>query len=87
MFNPDDYPYYEVYLRSFKEQREALALDVTPMRVHSDAEIDAAIAQLAAVPEACDRRRGSRITLLRWLVRNWPRADQRHDGDDVRFWR
>lgn len=50
LFNPDDYPYYEVYLRSFKEQREALALDVTAMRAHSDAEIDAAIAQLAAVP-------------------------------------
>jgi len=49
-FNPDDYPYYEVYLRSFKEQRDALALDVTAMCVHSDAEIDAAIAQLAAVP-------------------------------------
>lgn len=50
LFNPDDYPYYEVYLRSFKEQRKALGLDVTALRVHSDAEIDAAIAQFAAAP-------------------------------------
>lgn len=52
LFNPDDYPYYEVYLRSFKEQRGALGLDVMAMRVHSDPEIDTAIAQLAAVPES-----------------------------------
>ncbi len=52
LFNPDDYPYYEVYLRSFKEQREALALDVMAIRVHSDAEIDAAIAQLGAVSKS-----------------------------------
>ncbi len=52
LFNPDDYPYYEVYLRSFREQREALALDVTTMRVHSDAEIDDAIAQLAGTPDS-----------------------------------
>ena len=38
--------WYEVYLRSFNEQREELALDVTAMRAHSDAEIDAAIAQV-----------------------------------------
>jgi hypothetical protein len=25
MFNPDDYPYYEVYLRSFQQQRKALS--------------------------------------------------------------
>jgi putative ABC transport system substrate-binding protein len=50
LFDPDDYPYYEVYLRSFQEQRQALALDVTPMRVHSDAEIGAAIAPFAATP-------------------------------------
>jgi putative tryptophan/tyrosine transport system substrate-binding protein len=50
LFNPDDYPYYEVYLRTFQEQREALSLDVIPMRVHSDAEIEAAIAPFSATP-------------------------------------
>jgi putative ABC transport system substrate-binding protein len=25
MFNPDDYPYYEVYLHSFQQQRQALS--------------------------------------------------------------
>jgi len=50
MFNPDDYPYYEVYLRTFQEQRQALSVDVTAMRVHSDAEIEAAINLFAAKP-------------------------------------
>jgi putative ABC transport system substrate-binding protein len=50
LFNPDDYPYYEVYLRSFLEDRAALALDVTAMRVHNDAEIDSGIAPFAALP-------------------------------------
>ena len=50
MFNPDDYPYYEVYLRSLQQQRQALSLDVTAMHVHSDAEIEAAITRLAAKP-------------------------------------
>jgi putative tryptophan/tyrosine transport system substrate-binding protein len=50
MFNPDDYPYYEVYLRSFQQQRQALSLDVTAMHVHTDAEIEAAITLFAAEP-------------------------------------
>jgi ABC-type uncharacterized transport system substrate-binding protein len=50
MFNPDDYSYYEVYLRSLQEQRQALSLDVTAMRVHTDAEIEGAITPFAAEP-------------------------------------
>jgi hypothetical protein len=50
VFNPDDYPYYEVYLRSFQEQRQALSLDLRPIRVHSDHEIEAAITTFAAEP-------------------------------------
>lgn len=50
LFNPDDYPYYEVYLRSFLKERATLSLDVTAMRVHGDAEINSGIAQLAALP-------------------------------------
>ena len=50
IFDPDDYPYYERYLRSFQEQRQALLLDVTPLRVHSDAEIETAITMFDAKP-------------------------------------
>lgn len=49
LFDPDDYPYYEVYLQSFHEER-SLGFDVTALRVHSDAEIDAAVASFAAAP-------------------------------------
>jgi putative ABC transport system substrate-binding protein len=48
MFDPDDYPYYEVYLRLLCEDQQALSVDVTPMRVHSDSEIEAAITNFAA---------------------------------------
>jgi putative ABC transport system substrate-binding protein len=51
IFNPDDYPYYEVYLRSLQEERKALSLDVTPMRVRNDVEIEAAIARFSAEPD------------------------------------
>ena len=50
VFNPDDYPYYEVYLRSLQQERKVLSLDVLAMRVRSDAEIGAAIRQFAAEP-------------------------------------
>jgi putative ABC transport system substrate-binding protein len=50
IFNPDDYPYYEVYLRTLQSERQTLGVDVTPMRVHSDAELEDAIAQAAAAP-------------------------------------
>ena len=49
MFNRNDYRYDEVYLRSLQDQRHAVSLDVTAMRVHTDAEIEAAIT-LAAEP-------------------------------------
>jgi putative ABC transport system substrate-binding protein len=50
IFNPDDYPYYEVYLRTLKSERQTIGIDVTPMRVHSDAEIEDAVAQAADEP-------------------------------------
>jgi putative ABC transport system substrate-binding protein len=50
IFNPDDYPYYEVYLRTLQAERQTLGLDVTAMRVHSDIEIEDAIAKAAAEP-------------------------------------
>jgi len=50
MFNPDTHPYYEVYLRSLLAAANTLALDVTPARIRSDAEIKEAITKLAAAP-------------------------------------
>lgn len=50
MFNPDSYPYYEIYLDSHRGQRQAL--DVTALRVHSEAEIEQAFEGLAAAPGA-----------------------------------
>lgn len=47
MFNPTDYPYYEVYLRALGEQRQSLSLDVEPMRLHNGSEIEAAVAAFA----------------------------------------
>jgi putative ABC transport system substrate-binding protein len=48
MFNPDTYPYYEVYLRSLLAG--PFALEVTPFRVHSEGEIEKAIDSLTAAP-------------------------------------
>jgi putative ABC transport system substrate-binding protein len=50
IFDPDDYPYYEVYLQALKSERQTIGIDVLPMRVHSDAELQAAVAQAAAEP-------------------------------------
>jgi putative tryptophan/tyrosine transport system substrate-binding protein len=49
MFNPDTYPYYEVYLRSLLAA-PPFALEVTPSRVRSEGEIEKAIDTLAAAP-------------------------------------
>jgi putative ABC transport system substrate-binding protein len=50
MFNPETYPYYEVYLRSLLAAPLPFSLEVTPARVRSPAEITQAIANLAAAP-------------------------------------
>jgi putative ABC transport system substrate-binding protein len=52
MFNPDTYPYYEVYLDSLRGQRQEVALDVTALRVRSEAEIKKAFEGLAGAPGA-----------------------------------
>jgi putative ABC transport system substrate-binding protein len=52
IFDPDDYPYYEVYLRTLQSERQTLGVDVMPMRVRSDAELEGAVAQAAAEPGA-----------------------------------
>lgn len=46
MFNPDSYPYYEIYLRSTHRQ-QGVDLDLAPLRVRSAAEIRQAIETLA----------------------------------------
>jgi putative ABC transport system substrate-binding protein len=50
MFNPDTYPYYEVYLRSLLAAPLPFSLEVTPARVRSEAEIEEAITKLAVAP-------------------------------------
>jgi putative tryptophan/tyrosine transport system substrate-binding protein len=50
MFNPDTYPYYEAYLRSFLVAPNPLGLEVTPARIRSDIDIAKEIADLAAKP-------------------------------------
>jgi putative tryptophan/tyrosine transport system substrate-binding protein len=52
MFNPDTYPYYEVYLQSLRGQRQEVDLDLTALRVRSAAEINQAVKSLAGEPEA-----------------------------------
>lgn len=52
MFNPDTYPYYEVYLNSLRGQRQEVEVDVTALRVHSEAEIEQALEGLGAAPGA-----------------------------------
>lgn len=52
MFNPDSYPYYEVYLDSLRAQRQEVTLDVMALRVHSEAGIEQAFESLAAAPGA-----------------------------------
>jgi len=52
LFNPDSYPYYEVYLKSLRGERQEGALDVTALRVHSEAEIEQAFEVFATAPGA-----------------------------------
>jgi putative tryptophan/tyrosine transport system substrate-binding protein len=49
MFNPDSYPYYEVYLQSLRGIQQQLGFDVTPLRVHSEPEIGDAFKECARV--------------------------------------
>jgi len=48
LFNPDSYPYYEVYLKSLRGEGQ----DVTALRVHSEPEIEQAFEVFAAAPGA-----------------------------------
>ncbi len=50
MFNPDTYPYYEVYLDSLRTQLHELTLDLAPLRVRSEAEIKQALEGLSGTP-------------------------------------
>ncbi len=48
LFNPDSFPYYEVYLKSLRGEGQ----DVTALRVHSEPEIEHAFEVFAAAPGA-----------------------------------
>ena len=47
MFNPDTYPYYEVYLQSRREVQQQLEFDLIVLRVHSEPEIVEAFKDLS----------------------------------------
>jgi putative tryptophan/tyrosine transport system substrate-binding protein len=50
MFNPETYPYYNVFLRSFEATARALSLEVTGAPIRSPAEIEQFITQLGVQP-------------------------------------
>jgi ABC-type uncharacterized transport system substrate-binding protein len=50
LFDPQDYPYYEQYLTSLQPLRATLNIEVMPLRVHSDQEIEVAVAKISASP-------------------------------------
>jgi len=50
LFNPDTSPYYDRFLPQFATEARAHSVEVTSARVHSEAEIDAALRELATRP-------------------------------------
>jgi putative tryptophan/tyrosine transport system substrate-binding protein len=50
LFDPQDYPYYEQYLTSLQPLRKTLSIEIVPLRVHSDPEIEVAVAEISASP-------------------------------------
>ena len=52
MFNPVDYPYYDVYLRSFSERYRDLPVEMVRAAASSELEIEKAIEGLATKPGA-----------------------------------
>jgi putative ABC transport system substrate-binding protein len=50
LFDPKDYPYYEQYLTSLQPLRATLNIEVIPLRVHSDKEIEVAVAEFSSSP-------------------------------------
>jgi putative ABC transport system substrate-binding protein len=52
MFNPDTYPYYETYLKSFRADQPTFKLEVTGVRVRAASEIEPEIGKLAGTGTA-----------------------------------
>jgi putative tryptophan/tyrosine transport system substrate-binding protein len=50
LFNPDTVPFYDRFLPAFETHARYESVEVTPARVRTEAEIDAAVARLAAAP-------------------------------------
>jgi ABC-type uncharacterized transport system substrate-binding protein len=50
MFNPDTAPYYDVYLRSFRQLKQHTSVEVTAAQVRNVAEVDLAVAELGREP-------------------------------------
>ena len=52
LFNPETYPYYETFMRSFERTARNLSVNVTGAQVRTPAEIEQAIARIAGRPGA-----------------------------------
>jgi putative ABC transport system substrate-binding protein len=52
MFNPDSVPYFDVYLRSFKELPQQTSVEVEAVHVRSVADVELAIAKLGREPDS-----------------------------------
>jgi putative ABC transport system substrate-binding protein len=50
MFNPDTVPFYDRFLPSFETEARKHSVEVARARVRNEAEIDGAVAELAAAP-------------------------------------
>ena len=50
LFNPDTVPFYDRFLPAFETHARYESVEVTPARVRTEAEIDAAVARLAEAP-------------------------------------
>jgi ABC-type uncharacterized transport system substrate-binding protein len=52
IYNPNTAPYYPLYLRAIEKAASSLAVEVTAIEIHEDAEIEHAISTLAREPDS-----------------------------------
>jgi hypothetical protein len=74
IFNPDMSAYYDQFLPAFETQARQYSIELTVARVSTEAEIDAAVAKLAAAPG------GGLIGAAGCLYFGPPRPDRAVDG-------
>jgi putative tryptophan/tyrosine transport system substrate-binding protein len=52
MFNPETYPYYNVFLDSFEATSRQLSIELTAAQIRTPAEIEEVIAKLGGQPDS-----------------------------------